>query len=145
MLNVRVLRRSRPHWWPFHDYAGMVQSLLPPCVPRIVADTHDTHNTHDSWFNPAVRNEILMLQTCRSTWSVLSTFRTDAFKKRINDLLAQTHHEETGGARHVCKSSSSVADSLEAAASAHHASGTSGVSGKSSSSAHSHVSPCGHA
>ena len=69
----------RPRWWPFHGYHDMVQSLQPPCVPAAVAD----------WFNPAVVEEVTRLQSDPTTWTLAHTFRPDAFRKRMGDMLAQ--------------------------------------------------------
>jgi len=70
----------RPSWWPFRSFDGMMQSLLPPCVPTTVSN---------DWFNAEVAREIEMLQAESPTWSVLNTFRKDAFRMRIQNLLAQ--------------------------------------------------------
>ena len=70
----------RPCWWPFHGYADMVQSLLPPCVPACLGD---------AWFNAEVVQEVARLQADPGTWTVAHTFRTNAFQKRVEDVLAQ--------------------------------------------------------
>ena len=69
----------RPRWWPFLDYHGMVQSLQPPCVPAAVGH----------WFNPAVVDEVTRLQSDPTTWTLAHTFRSDAFRKRVGDMLSQ--------------------------------------------------------
>ena len=73
----------RPQWWPFQGYEAMIQSLHPPCVPECIND--GVH--HSEWFNTATAEAVMEKQP--KTWRVLHTFRTDAFQKRIRDLLAQ--------------------------------------------------------
>lgn len=78
--NVLFRTPDRPRWWPFNGYEDMPQSLLPPCVD-ICSDAED-------WINGPVAEEVMALQAA-TTFSVLHTFRTDAFKERVGDLLGK--------------------------------------------------------
>jgi len=69
---------KRPNWWPYNSYHGMIESLLPPAVPITPSD---------SWWNSDVVAQAKAAFEDPDTWSVLITFRGDAFKSRIHNLL----------------------------------------------------------
>jgi hypothetical protein len=95
---------QRPRWWPFASYETMVQSLLPPCVPRTVTDEYFNEEVIQ-----AITEQTAPLPGAPApppTWSVLHTFRTDAFRPRIRDLLAQSripHAFDAMRLRPVCR------------------------------------------
>ena len=68
----------RPGWWPFVGYQDMTQSLAPPCVP----------DKPDGCLNAAVCDDVRKLHNDPTTWTVLHTFRTDAFRTRVLELMS---------------------------------------------------------
>lgn len=76
--NVLFRTPKRPNWWPFHAYQSMMESLLPPLVPL---------EPDASWFNPDILQRAKEAFNDPSTWSVLVTFRGDAFRGRVLELL----------------------------------------------------------
>ena len=68
----------RPKWWPYNCYKDMIESLLPPAVPSV---------TDADWWNQEVVEQAKAAFQDPETWSVLITYRSDAFKRRVSGLL----------------------------------------------------------
>ena len=83
--NVFFNTPERPWWWQFHGFMIMPESLLPPCVPAFFYEGFNA----DEWFNDVVLKEVKKEMRGASTFSVLHTFRNDAFKKRIEHIVEQ--------------------------------------------------------
>jgi len=71
---------QRPEWWPSHGYQEMMESLLPPLVPL---------SCEEDWWNVEMVREAKLAFEDPKTYSVLVSFRGDAFKTRIHSLLEQ--------------------------------------------------------
>ena len=70
---------EKPKWWPFRSYEPMIESVCPPHVDQIPGD---------EFWNMDVVEEVKNAMQDSTTWTVLLTFRTDAFQKRLTQMVA---------------------------------------------------------
>mmetsp|Transcript_20985 Transcript_20985/g.32890 ORF Transcript_20985/g.32890 Transcript_20985/m.32890 type:complete len:711 (-) Transcript_20985:106-2238(-) len=69
----------RPKWWPFRSYEPMIESVCPPLVAQVPGD---------EYWNMEVVQEVISAMQDNATWTVMITFRTDAFTQRLTQMFA---------------------------------------------------------